>query len=100
MQNRTEPTAVPITRAHLRRLAEQLAIEYAGAVAPGQVMSLVFTTGRRLQRRGLDPEALLQLTKSSVRSRLTTVIGAAIAHGRSSEAAYPSNAGDLRLARA
>ena len=97
MEKRSNPATVPITRTRLRQLAEQFAVEYAGAVAPGRVMSLVFTTGRRLQLRGLDGDDLLLLTKLSVRIALVTIIGEAIAHGLTGDGTYPSDAGHLRL---
>ncbi|MFI6674337.1 hypothetical protein [Kribbella sp. NPDC050470] len=71
-----------MTRARLRHLAEQLAVEYAGAVAPHDVMRLVLSTARRLRLQGYDHDDLLRLTKASVRADLVTSIGATIAQAR------------------
>lgn len=63
------------TTTRLRHLAEQLSLEYAGAVAPGRVLRLALTTGHRLRRQGYTSDDLLRLTKASVRADLTTLIG-------------------------
>jgi hypothetical protein len=60
------------TRARLRHLAEQLSLEYAGCVAPGRVLRLVFTTGHRLRHQGYACEDLLRVTKSRVHADLTS----------------------------
>lgn len=72
------PTELLTTRTRLRELAEQLACEYAGAVAPGRVMRLVATTAARLRRTGLRDEALLQLTKVAARAALAAQVGDAL----------------------
>lgn len=76
------PLDVVTTQTGLRQLAEQLSLEYAGAVAPGRVLRLVLTTGHRLRRQGLSHDDLLRLTKSAVRADLATLIGASLSAGR------------------
>jgi hypothetical protein len=76
------PLDAVTTQTSLRQLAEQLSLEYAGAIAPGRVFRLVLTTGHRLYRRGHAHEDLLRVTKATVRANLTTLIGASLAAGR------------------
>ncbi len=68
------PSELFATRTRLRELAEQLACEYAGAVAPGRVMRLVATTATRLRRTGLTGDLLLQVTKTAARAALTALV--------------------------
>ena len=76
------PLEAVTTQTSLRQLAEQMSLEYAGAVAPGRVLRLVLTTGHRLRRQGYPYEDLLRVTKSTVRANLTTLIGASLSAGR------------------
>ncbi|MEU8223688.1 hypothetical protein [Kribbella sp. NPDC048915] len=79
--NDSNPLDALAARAGLRELAEQLSLEYAGAVAPGRVLSLVLTTGHRIRRQHPDWDDLLRVTKSAVRANLTTLIGTNLAAG-------------------
>jgi len=63
------------TRAQLRELAEQLACEYAGAVAPGYVMRLVASTALRLNRSGCSRDLLLPITRTTVHAKLVALVG-------------------------
>ncbi|TCC20570.1 hypothetical protein [Kribbella sindirgiensis] len=78
MRTLVDPKDTVALQTRLRHLAEQLSLEYAGSVAPGRVLRLVFTTGHRLRRQGYGCEDLLRVTKSSVRADLTTLIGAGL----------------------
>jgi hypothetical protein len=79
-QVKTQPSPLDIatTQRRLRQLAEQLSLEYAGAVAPGRVLRLVLGTGRRLRSQGYVADDLLRITKSAVRTDLATLIGSAL----------------------
>ena len=79
MKTEPGPLDPSVTLTCLRHLAEQLSLEYAGAVAPGRVLSLVLTTGRHLRRQGYRRDDLLRLTKTTVRANLTTHIGTTLA---------------------
>ncbi|WP_433166833.1 hypothetical protein [Kribbella sp. CA-247076] len=68
-----------LTQTSLRHLAEQLSLEYAGAVPASHIQRVVLTTGRRLHRRGYAGADLLRLAKLSVRAHLSTHIGATLA---------------------
>lgn len=81
VQTDSSPLNTLATSASLRHLAEQMSLEYAGAVAPGRVLRLVFTTGHRLRRQGYTADQLLRVTKSAVRADLITLIGAALSSG-------------------
>jgi hypothetical protein len=72
--NEPNPLDGVAARTGLRHLAEQLSLEYAGAVAPGRVLRLVLTTGHRLRRHTRNSDDLIRATKSSVRAHLTTHI--------------------------
>ena len=59
-------------RVGVRDLADRLALEYAGAVPPGQVLALVFGVDRSLGVRGGLPEATrLEVCEQVVRRLLT-----------------------------
>jgi hypothetical protein len=82
VKSEVSPLEPSLVTAGLRQLAEQLSLEYAGAVAPGRVLRLVFTTGRRLHRLGYRHTDVVSVTKSSVRSDLTVLIGAGLSSDR------------------
>ncbi|HEY3513872.1 MAG TPA: hypothetical protein VGL36_32140 [Kribbella sp.] len=87
MQTDSNPLTALVARAALRQLAEQLSLEYAGAVAPGRVLRLVLATGHRLRRQGYTADQVLSVTKSAVRADLTTLIGASLSSGSLTPAA-------------
>ena len=82
VNSEVSPLEPSLVMAGLRQLAEQLSLEYAGAVAPGRVLRLVFTTGRRLHRQGYLHADVVSVTKSSVRSDLSVLIGAGLSSDR------------------
>jgi hypothetical protein len=62
----------PTTRTELRELAEQLITEYAGAIAPGQVLAVVFRNAQRLALvPHLSPAERLRTCELSARRALT-----------------------------
>ena len=82
VKSEVSPLEPSLVMAGLRQLAEQLTLEYAGAVAPGRVLRLVLTTGRRLHRQGYLHADVVSVTKSSVRSDLSVLIGAGLSSDR------------------
>lgn len=65
------------SRAGVRELAERLALEYAGAFPPGQVLALVFRAERSLGAGGrLSRPARLDLCEQVVRRMLTDRLAA------------------------
>lgn len=69
-------------RERCRALADQLIVEYAGAVPPGQVLATVVRAHHALARHlGLTVDARMSLCESSARQSLT----GRIAEGRSPE---------------
>ncbi|MFI7063663.1 hypothetical protein ACIBL3_21945 [Kribbella sp. NPDC050124] len=82
MDTVASPLDIPMSQARLRQLAEQLAVEYAGAVTPDRVLRLVLSTGRRLRLQGYNEDEVLRLTKASVRAEIVAWIGTAIARSR------------------
>ena len=67
----------PATREHdqVRALAELLALEYAGAVAPGRVLGVVFRAHRALRLiHELSPARRLETTEAIARDQLTAQV--------------------------
>lgn len=64
-------------RERCRLLADQLIVEYAGAVAPGQVLAAVFRAHRSLTGPlGLTLEAEMNICESFARRLLTDQVSA------------------------
>jgi hypothetical protein len=55
----------------VRRLADRLVVEYAGAVAPGRVIAGVFRAYRLVLAGGTPPESRLDLCEAVARRQLT-----------------------------